>query len=310
MKKRIYLPILWLFITAKVFAQGCDIPLAVHFDKELLNIPTNASNVLLNTLERILIEESIAGNKKTSQFILTAHCDVLDKSYLPGPPAQTAYNIGLTLYVADIYKQKVFNSTYITLKGVGNNEDNCYINAFKQIKANNPEIKKMIENSKNKIVDYYDSQYHSVIKEAERLASMQKYEDALALVFAIPVCSKGYDKAQQYGYTLYIKHLDRMNLFLLNRAKALWSANQSEQIALDVCEMLANIDPYATCYDDAVKLMTEIKEQVRSDIDFEMRQKYQDSIQLEKDRIKAAMAVGVAYGNHQQPTKTNLMWLK
>ena len=41
-----------------------------------------------------------------------------------------------------------------------------------------------------------------------------------------------------------------------------------------------------------------------------MRQKYQDNIQLEKDRIKAAMAVGVAYGNHQQPTKTNLMWLK
>ena len=101
-----------------------------------------------------------------------------------------------------------------------------------------------------------------------------------------------------------------MNLFLLNRAKALWSANQSKNVALDVCEMLANIDPYATCYDDAVKLMTEIKAQMRSDIDFEMRQKYQDSIQLEKDRIKAAMAVGVAYGNHQQTTTTNLMWLK
>ena len=143
MKKRIYLPILWLLITVKMFAQGCDIPLAVHFDKELLNVPIHASNVLFNTLEQIVVKEGIAGNPSTSQFVLTAHCDILDKSYLPGPPAQTAYNIGLTLYVADIYKQKVFNSTYIVLKGVGNNEDNSYINAFKQIKTS-----KIIQKSK------------------------------------------------------------------------------------------------------------------------------------------------------------------
>jgi hypothetical protein len=41
-----------------------------------------------------------------------------------------------------------------------------------------------------------------------------------------------------------------------------------------------------------------------------MRQKYNDEIKLESDRIAAAKAIGVAYGNGQQSTTTNLMWLK
>ena len=74
--------------------------------------------------------------------------------------------------------------------------------------------------------------------------------------------------------------------------------------------MLAQIDPDAACYAEAKALMKEVKAQVRSDIDLEMREKYYDQIQLEKSRIEAARAVGVAYGNHQKPTTTSLMWLR
>ena len=57
-------------------------------------------------------------------------------------------------------------------------------------------------------------------------------------------------------------------------------------------------------------LMKEIKSQVRSDIDFEMREKYADNVKTERDYIDAMKAVGVAYGKGQQPSTTNLMWLK
>ena len=74
--------------------------------------------------------------------------------------------------------------------------------------------------------------------------------------------------------------------------------------------MLALIDPDAACYGEAGKLMKEVKARVRSDIDFEMREKYHDQIKLEKDRISAVRAIGVAFGNGQKPTTTNLMWLR
>ena len=74
--------------------------------------------------------------------------------------------------------------------------------------------------------------------------------------------------------------------------------------------MLAQIDPDASCYKEAGNLMKEIKSQVRSDIDFEMREKYADNVKTERDYIDAMKAVGVAYGKGQQPSTTNLMWLK
>ena len=77
----------------------------------------------------------------------------------------------------------------------------------------------------------------------------------------------------------------------------------------NVCKITtAQVD--ANSVEQLVKLMKEVKARVRSDIDFEMRQKYNDEIQLEKDRIAAARAVGVAFGNGQKPTTTNLMWLR
>ena len=58
------------------------------------------------------------------------------------------------------------------------------------------------------------------------------------------------------------------------------------------------------------KLMNEIKSVVKENWDFEHKQKYKDEIELRRALIEAARAVGVAYGNGQQPTTTNLMWLR
>ena len=49
---------------------------------------------------------------------------------------------------------------------------------------------------------------------------------------------------------------------------------------------------------------------MKDDWEFEIRQKYNDAVDIEKSKIEAARAVGVAYGNGQKEKTTNLMWLK
>ena len=173
-----------------------------------------------------------------------------------------------------------------------------------------PEIQNLIKRGKANMMKYYDTQYPNIIKEAKRLESVHQFEEALVQVMAIPLCSKGGDAASKYALQLYMKYLDRLNLYLLNQARALWAANQDQATAYEVCSMLAQIDPDSKCYGDAAKLMKEVKAQVRSDIDLEMRVKYKDEIDLEKARIAAARAVGVAFGNGQKPTTTNIAWLR
>lgn len=310
MKKKIISMAMCLCTVAGLNAQDCVMPISIQLDKEFSNVPSAASSVLYQTLKRVATENGLTTDAPTTPFVLTAHCDVLDKSNLPGPPIQTVYNLGVTFYIADTYTQKKFGTAYITLSGVGSGEVKSYINAFSRMNANNEEIKKLINLGKKNMMDYYDKQYPIIMKEAKRLIALQNYEEALTMILAIPVCSKGGEEATAYGLQIYTKYLDRMNLFILNKAKALWAAGQDQQTAYDVCAMLAGIDPESSCYAEAAKLMKEVKSQVRSDIDFEMREKYHDQIQLEKERISAARAVGVAFGNGQKSTTTNLMWLK
>ena len=310
MKIKNILSALCLTMATSVYPQDCVMPISIQLDEEFTNVPSAASSTLFHSLSRMATENGLTTDAPTTPFVLTVHCDVLDKSNLPGPPIRTVYNLGVTFYMADTYTQKKFSTEYIELNGVGTGEVKSYTNAFSRINAKNAKIQRFINSGKKKMMEYYDSQYANIIKEAQRLVSLQKYEEALAMVISIPLCSKGGDEASQYGLQLYTKYLDRMNLFLLNRARALWAAGQDQQTAYSVCALLAQIDPDAACYVEAEALMKEVKGQVRNDIDFEMREKYHDQVQLEKGRIEAARAVGVAYGNGQKPTTTNLMWLK
>lgn len=310
MKIKNLLSIVCLMVATTASAQECVMPVTIQLDEDFTNIPTAATTVLYQSLNRMLTENGLTSEGLATPFIITAHCDVLDKSNIPGPPIQTVYNLGITFYMADTYNKKKFATSYITLDGVGSGEVKSYINAFRQINGSNKEIQNLIRRGKANMMNYYDTQYPNIIREAKRLESVQQYEQALVQVMAIPLCSKGGDAASKYALQLYMKYLDRLNLYLLNQARALWAANQDQATAYEVCSMLAQIDPDSKSYSEAVKLMNEVKARVRSDIDFEMRQKYNDEIDLEKARIAAARAVGVAYGNGQKPTTTNIAWLR
>lgn len=299
-----------LFISICSYSQDCVMPISIQLDEDFANVPDAAANALYQSLSRISTVNGLTTDSPITPFVLTAHCDVLDKSNIPGPPIQTVYNLGITFYIADTYTKKKFGTAYITVDGVGTGEVKSYMNAFKQINGKNSEITSLINRGKANMMKYYDTQYSNIIKEAKRLASLQQYEEALTMVLSIPLCSKGGEQATAYGLELYKKYLDRLNLYVLNQARALWAAGQDQATAYEVCALLAQIDPEASCYADAAKLLKEVKSQVRSDIDFEMREKYHDEIKLERERISAMRAVGVAFGNGQKPTTTNLMWLR
>ena len=74
-------------------------------------------------------------------------------------------------------------------------------------------------------------------------------------------------------------------------------------------EYLAKILPDAGCYGDAMALYKEIKGKVLDDWKFEMKI-YQDGVDLEKQRIEAARAIGVAYGEHQPNKEVNIDFIR
>lgn len=295
---------------ASAQAQDCELPIAVVVGEQPEDISEAAVSVLENSLVRLATSSGLNADFSFSDFILTAKIDVLGKDVLPGPPVQISRSLGITLYLGDVATQTKFASAYVETAGVGTNDTKCMVNAFRRLNANNADIQRMISNGKQKMLAYYDKNYKTILKEAEQKAALQQYEEAIALTVSIPVCSNGGDEATSTGLRIFGQYCDKMNLALLNKARAIWLASQDSAAAMDAGRLLSQIDQDAACYADAVNLANEIKKQVRSDIDFEMREKYKDEVKLETSRIEAMRAVGVAFGKGQQPKTTNITWLR
>lgn len=282
-------------------AQDCELPIAVYIDEGVVNIPASSAQLLTNQLRRVATASGISAYSEASQFVLTASVDQIDKSVTHTAPTKIINKLGVTLYIADVVGQKVFASTYVEVRGIGDNETRSMTNAFGQLTAANQQIKELFAEGKSKIIEYYESQSSNLLKEAQRLAGQQKFDEAMAICAAIPACCSYGDDAIDYSTSIYVRNLDRLNQLLLSRARAAWSASPDQAGAQNAGIFLSAIDPESSSYDEAQSLFTEIKKQVRSDINFEVRQKHRDAVRLESQRIAAARAVGVAFWRSRTP---------
>ncbi len=294
----------------KAVAQECEIGIDVAVMEQDESIPEAAAQVFTNSINRVATDGGMSLSAPYNQFYLTARFDVLDKHIVSGAPRQVVYNLGVTYYIVDNVNRKKFSSSYVEVNGVGTNETKALISAFRHLNAQDAKVKKMLSEGRTKILNYFNEQYPAILKEAQRLADLQQFDQAIAMCVSIPTCSAGGDQAVQTGLKIYNRYRDRINLQQLNKARALWAATQTQESAGEVAELLSQIDPDAACYNDALALSKEIKAQVRSDLNFEMRQKYADSVKLEEQRIAALRAVGVAYGNGQKAQTTNIAWVR
>lgn len=288
----------------------CNISLAVVNAQQTENIPQATEDYLNNRISTMLSNFDVATDPGMSQFFIAGKFSHILEDVVPGPPEQRTLHTVLTLYIGDNNSETVYSSTMLDLRGIGNSTQRAFINALSHLNAQNAKITSFIKKGKDKIVRYYDENYKNIILKANRAAETHKYDEALWLLTSIPECCRGYNEVASLTNKYFQSFIDQDGLASFNRANAIWSSSHDREGAEQALAILQNIDPESKAYTSAQKLVNEMKASVKSDREFELRQKYNDKISLEKARIDGARQVGVAYGNGQKPTTTNLMWLK
>jgi len=306
---RYKLSLLAILISMSMMAETEYLPIRVYVENLMEPFPANAKAQVENKLNQLLTQNSIASTSQDGQFVLTVFAVPQDKNVLPGPPMQIIETMDMTFYIADVANQLVFSSTSVTVKGIGQGEARAYMDALRQVNVQSDNMKQFVETGKQKIIDYYDHEADRIIAEAHALAVAYQYEEAIYKVLSIPSQCKAGDRALKEAVLIYQEMRDHQCNENLAKAKMAWAAEQNSVGAQKAGEYLANIYPDAGCYEDAMGLYTEIKGKVLDDWKFEMK-KYQDGVDLEKQRIEATRAVGIAYGNHQQPTSTYLGFIR
>ena len=256
---------------------------------------------LENKLDQIVTNGGLGATD--SRFIITPSISVLNKEITATTPSMYVLSLNVTFYIGDGIEGTKFSSYSITTKGVGNTETKAYLAAFKNIKVNDPGFNTFIEKGKTKIIEYYNSKCDFLIKQAQTIASQDKYEEAIFNLVQIPdVCKDCYTKAMDAVAPIYKAKIDKQCKILLTKAKSTWASGQNLDAAAQIGDLLSQIDPNASCYPESQKLVLEVGKRVleldKREWNFKLKEQ-QDDVDIRKATIQAARDIGVAYGNNQ-----------
>lgn len=315
--KKIFVLIICFIYSSSIFAQNNAgssddfgrITLSTYIDKNKTQLPATAYNVLQNKLNNIVSQNGL-GSSTAQRFIITANCNLLTKDITATTPPMHAYTLEVTFYIGDGIEGTLFSSYNIKSKGVGETEDKAYLAALKAVKTNNSEFVAFLNEGKNKIIEYYNSQCDFLITKAKSQASMGNYDEALYMLVNIPeVCKDCFMKAQSELAGIYQSKIDKECTMMLNKARAAWvprgNADDTRAAAMEASEMLSVINPYAACYGDALELMKQIGKKMeeidKREWEF-VKQMESNRHQEEMSAIKATKEIAIEQAKHQPQT--------
>lgn len=306
MKRNILICALLLGCVCHSFAQDCDIALTpIVSDLGEMEQYPQVETYLTNRL-RTLASQTPMGMENKS-FAIAVSCDVIDKEIVSGAPSKVVYKLDASLHILDLKGQKVFASHSLKLKGVGDNEQKALMNSFQRLNTNNTAIQSFVQQGKKKIVDYYNQNWQSIIASAKTKASMKNYDAAIYELLCVPECCVGYTKVSEALKQIYQQFVNQHCNENLAQARAAWYSSPNADGASTASVFLSEIYPDAACYGDAMSLYQEIKAKMGELWKFSMKQ-WNDNVALERQRIEAMTAIGVAYANAQPRQRINVFW--
>lgn len=308
--KHLITAIISLLLTANALGADNDyISLGAFVSNDPATIPAEAASLLKSRMQRAVVADGFSDNQTTGRFALVAKCDVLEKDIVPTTPPRISKKLELSFVVVDLIENKVYGGCDMTVSGIGTNETKAFSTAFQKVSPQNQQIKKLLSEAKEKIMDYYTNSCPQIQTEAKTLASTGQFDKAIFSLMSVPpVCTECYNSCQQLASEIYQRKIDAECSHLLEQAKSKWAASQSGATAIEVAEIISQIDPRSSGYPAVVEFRTSVSAKLAADTkrewEFRMK-KYEDNQQFKRSIVDACRAVGVTFAKNFQLPQIN-----
>jgi hypothetical protein len=290
--------------TQRSIDDGKDrLALSIWIPDRIEGLPAEARQNLHDKLSQIITRQGLSADPGQSRFVFTANVIMQNKDILPSAPPKHLYKMDITFYIGDGFEGKIYSSYTTTVTGVGESEVRAYISAIKNISASDRGYQAFIDQGKSRIIDYYNSQCDIILREAQTLSGRHEYDQALWTLTAIPdVCRECWEKGRTVAADIFRHKINSECKSLILEATTVWNAGQSWEAAENAGAILSQIDPDASCYEDAMALSRKIAARIREVDRREWQFQYDREIGLKRDLIQACRDVGVAWAKNQPRT--------
>lgn len=296
----------------------------VEFSRE--RIP----EVALRSLERKLASMATANGfaSVSGEFIITAMTDVLNTSVTATAPPKFVSEVEVAVYVLNNPEQLIVDQKVYSLKGLGTSEQSAVMNAINQLNVRSTDTKRFMENVRTKMLDYYAARLPAVIAKAQSLAAMSRYEEALAVLDAMPESLDEYYQVTNLMVDIYTRHIDREAKVIITGAKA----RIAQQNYAEAFKELVKIDPNSTLFAECDTLISSISAKIEVEKQQDLQREkelyeqqraqamkeYGDSVELEKQKIAASREIAskvvnagfnASTGEYSDKTGPDIEWL-
>lgn len=282
--QRIILSLFTLIFFLSAFAENKDmISLGTYVSNSPQTIPNEAASILDSRLKKVVVSDGFGDNNATGRFALVAKCNILEKDITPTTPVRISQKIEISFVVVDIIENKIYGSCEMTVAGIGTNETKAFSTAFQKVSGQNQQLKNMLAESKDKILDYYRTSCSQILTKANALAANQEYDEAIFILMSVPNISQDcYNDCHQLATKIYQSKVDSENTQLLMKAQNKWAVSPNADTALEVADIISEIDPRFTNYSEVVVLRQTIANKLAAD------EQYRRERQLQKEAEIAA----------------------
>ena len=301
---------LWMAILCVVpmnAQNDCVIPMMVLVPQQVDALSPMAQSKLESRLRQIVTQNGMDGGVQFANFCVVANLTEGSKEVVGGLRPLVTLTCELELYVGNNYTGDKFASTSIVLNGAGNNESKAYTAAFGSISTSNAQIQKFLKEAKRKVSEYYETQVPNILRQAKGFSIRREYEEALCLLTSVPTCCGRYADVEQCMLEIYQQYVDYDCAVKVNKGRAIWNATQNKEGAILAGAYLASIDPASSCWSDALSLAETIRARIGDDWEFS-KELMRDAVMLEKNKIEAIRAIGVAFGQNQKAITVRENW--
>lgn len=269
-------------------------------------------STLMSKLQQIATIGGMSGTGFDNRFIITAHVQITKSSQTQTIPQNNAVRLNIGIYVGDGLDGTLFSTYIYDAKGIGDTEDHAIASAIKKISATQPKLQEAIALGKRRILDYYENMADGIIKAAKAAASAGNYDEAVNMLFSIPMANGKYQVAQDLIAKYAEKSLDDKNMAAVRKACSAWSADPTEQGAAEASEILEDVKaPSAKVQKEMTSLQKDIASRLKaeSDREYQLRAKEQQNAHdKQMAAIKAAASVAKAYAANRPKVVYRYLW--
>lgn len=192
----------------------------------------------------------------------------------------------------------VFNSYTLTMNADGVNTDKAIMSGLSKLSNSDPRIVQFLSVSRQKVEDYYRDNTQALVARARNLATLKKFDEAIALLYAYPSSIAGYETVSKTIADIYKLYQRDECGQLVQQARSAYSVGSYT----DAANWLSQVDMSSPCAAEAKALANRIKQSRDAEAArvLAAREKaLQTAATVEKQRLKVVRDAAVAYYKHQ-----------